>query len=74
MRDDDAPRPGTAPIPGSSWLAGAPGDPEVALPDEHREHVRVLLARGRRVNAIRLYRDLTGACLADASAAVDRLT
>jgi hypothetical protein len=46
---------------------------EIQLPDDGLEEVRDLAAAGEKISAIKLYRDLTNAGLAEAKAAVEAL-
>jgi ribosomal protein L7/L12 len=45
----------------------------VEVPDPHLEQVRALMGQGRTIQAVRAYRDATGAGLREAKQAVDRL-
>ena len=46
---------------------------EIQLPDDRLQEVRDLAAAGEKISAIKLYRELTSAGLAEAKAAVEAL-
>ncbi|TWF79591.1 hypothetical protein FHX44_115525 [Pseudonocardia hierapolitana] len=45
----------------------------IEVPEPHLERVEALVAQGRTVQAVRVYREATGADLREAKEAVDRL-
>ena len=72
--EDDAwvrPSPSSALGRTSAERRGVP--PPLELPDDPAERLRVLLLHGRKIEAIKVYRDTTGMGLAEAKADIDAL-
>ncbi|MFW6598049.1 hypothetical protein ACQBAU_16680 [Propionibacteriaceae bacterium Y2011] len=57
--------------PGSSRLAGPPDPGGLALPEQARQRIEFALSDGRKIEAIKLYREATGRGLAEAKQAID---